>query len=205
MTDNPAQESTVPADEATAQDFNVGIRLRRLRLERGLSQRELARRAGMTNANLSMIEQGRVSPSVMTLGKILNAIPLSFAEFFDANRESAPVIFPRATQAHVRYQGCDCYMVTPQVFGMPILARLVVPPGGAVECDVLSLPSCWISGMVQAGELTLIIGESRHPVRGGDAFRFHSRRSCVFSNSAHIEAALILVGTHDEPELGKKV
>jgi len=38
--------------------FNVGHKLLVLRQFKGLSQREVARRAGMTNGNLSLIEQG---------------------------------------------------------------------------------------------------------------------------------------------------
>ena len=47
-----------------ADDFAIGPRLRRLRTGLGLSQRELARRAGVSNATISMIEADRVSPSI---------------------------------------------------------------------------------------------------------------------------------------------
>ncbi|PFW70800.1 XRE family transcriptional regulator, partial [Bacillus sp. AFS075960] len=42
----------------------VAERLRFVRNKHGLSQRELAKRAGVTNGTISLIEQGRVSPSV---------------------------------------------------------------------------------------------------------------------------------------------
>jgi len=41
----------------------VGDRLKAVRSMYGLSQRELARRAGVTNSTISTIEQNRVSPS----------------------------------------------------------------------------------------------------------------------------------------------
>ena len=44
--------------------IGVGARLRSVRTTFGLSQRELARRAGVTNGLISLIEQNRVSPSV---------------------------------------------------------------------------------------------------------------------------------------------
>src|SRR5882757_4920110 len=49
--------------------IDVGARLRGIRTTFGLSQRELARRAGVTNGLISLIEQNRVSPSVSSLKK----------------------------------------------------------------------------------------------------------------------------------------
>src|SRR5690606_34733103 len=60
----------------------VGDRLRGVREGAGLSQRELAKRAGVTNATISLIEQEKHAPSLASLHRILNAIPISLAEFF---------------------------------------------------------------------------------------------------------------------------
>ena len=48
----------------------------------GLSQRELAKRAGVSNAIISLIEQNRTSPSVGSLKKVLSGLPMSLADFF---------------------------------------------------------------------------------------------------------------------------
>ena len=61
--------------------IDVGARLKHVREVHGLSQRELARRAGVTNGLISLIEQNRVSPSVGSLKKVLDGVPLSMAEF----------------------------------------------------------------------------------------------------------------------------
>ena len=57
-------------------EFDLGGRLRALRQEAGLSQRALARRAGVSNAIISMIEQNQTSPSVGLLKRILAGLPL---------------------------------------------------------------------------------------------------------------------------------
>jgi transcriptional regulator with XRE-family HTH domain len=62
--------------------MEVGKQLRAVRTAFGLSQRELAKRAGVTNGMISLIEQERVSPSIGSLQKILSAIPMTMAEFF---------------------------------------------------------------------------------------------------------------------------
>lgn len=57
-------------------DFDVGARLRAIREEKGLSQRQLAIRAGVTNGTISLIEQNRNSPSIASLRKVLQGIPM---------------------------------------------------------------------------------------------------------------------------------
>ena len=78
--------------------MDVGARLRMVRDRFGLSQRELAKRAGVTNGTISLIEQNRVSPSVSSLKKVLEGLPMTLADFFtfDSDPEQARVFY----QAH---------------------------------------------------------------------------------------------------------
>lgn len=73
--------------------IDVGARLRTVRTTFGMSQRELARRAGVTNGMISLIEQNRVSPSVSSLKKVLDGVPMSLAEFFSLDLTAAPQAF----------------------------------------------------------------------------------------------------------------
>ena len=57
--------------------MDIGQRLRSIREERGLSQRELATKAGLTNGTISLIEKNKTSPSVASLKSLLDAIPIS--------------------------------------------------------------------------------------------------------------------------------
>lgn len=68
---------------------NVATRLKLVREAASLSQRELAKRAGVTNSGISMIELGQVSPSVSSLERILSAFPLSLSDFLRFNLNSA--------------------------------------------------------------------------------------------------------------------
>lgn len=60
----------------------LGIRLKAIREFYGWSQRELAKRAGVPNSAISVIEQGTVSPSVLSLEKVLKGFPIALADFF---------------------------------------------------------------------------------------------------------------------------
>src|SRR5450755_1281086 len=73
--------------------LDVGAHLKAVRQMYGLSQRELARRAGVTNGLISLIEQNRVSPSVSSLKKVLDGVPMSLAEFFTLDLGATPQTF----------------------------------------------------------------------------------------------------------------
>lgn len=81
--------------------MDIGERLRSLREQRGLSQRELAARAGLTNGTISLIEKNKTSPSVASLKSLLDAIPISMADFFTPPKEAeSPTCFFKAHQFH---------------------------------------------------------------------------------------------------------
>src|SRR5271169_5582674 len=74
-------------------NLDVGAHLKAVRQMYGLSQRALARRAGVTNGLISLIEQNRVSPSVSSLKKVLDGVPMTLVEFFTLDEASAPQMF----------------------------------------------------------------------------------------------------------------
>ncbi|MPZ87393.1 MAG: helix-turn-helix domain-containing protein [Nitriliruptorales bacterium] len=61
-------------------DGEIGPRLRSERESRGLSQRELARRLGLSPSLISQIEKGQSRPSVSTLYAMVNELGLSLDE-----------------------------------------------------------------------------------------------------------------------------
>jgi transcriptional regulator with XRE-family HTH domain len=66
--------------------MTLGGRIKALRADRQLQQRQLAEKAGLTPSMLSQIESGRLTPSLHTLGKVAGALGVPIASLF----ESAP-------------------------------------------------------------------------------------------------------------------
>lgn len=82
---NPGEEESIVGKQRSKNDtadLAVGARLKAVREEAGMSQRELAKRAGVTNSTVSLIEADSHAPSLASLHRILNAIPISIADFF---------------------------------------------------------------------------------------------------------------------------
>ena len=80
----------------------VGMRIRRERERRGLSLRELARRAGLSPSLVSQIETGKSQPSVSSLAAIVGEIGLSLNELVFGEEPQAP---PAAAQSQPHSTG----------------------------------------------------------------------------------------------------
>ncbi len=77
---------------------DVGLRLRSLREERGVSMRSLARRSGLSANALSMIERNLTSPSVSTLNKLAGALEVPITAFFRQEPDRQKIVFRKASE-----------------------------------------------------------------------------------------------------------
>jgi transcriptional regulator with XRE-family HTH domain len=79
----------------------IGGRIRTLRKKQELSLRDLAFKIGMEPSNLSVIENGKSNPQLLTYAKIASALQLSLKELFDfdfnfeAFSDQVPTYVPR--------------------------------------------------------------------------------------------------------------
>jgi transcriptional regulator with XRE-family HTH domain len=80
----------------------LGERIKALRRERELQQRQLAEKAELTPSMVSQIESGRLTPSLNTLGRIAGALSVPIAALFDG---------PAAGRIHVTRRK-DCPVVS---------------------------------------------------------------------------------------------
>jgi transcriptional regulator with XRE-family HTH domain len=78
--------------------IDLGNRLRFVRTQHGLSQRQLAKRTGVTNSTISLIESNQSNPSVGALKRILDGIPIGLAEFFAIEPQISKQAFYQAEE-----------------------------------------------------------------------------------------------------------
>jgi transcriptional regulator with XRE-family HTH domain len=62
----------------------VGRRIRYQRTARGISQEVLSARAGLSQANLSRIENGKAEPGLRTLADIAHVLNMKLSELLQA-------------------------------------------------------------------------------------------------------------------------
>ena len=172
-----------PGQPAAQIPTGVGPRLRAIRTLYGFSQRELARRAGVTHATISLIESERVSPSVASLKKVLDGIPLALAEFFTFDVDAPRRIFYRAAELPDVGSGDVVFRLVGgerQRRAMTVLHEIYAP--GADTGETMLVHEGEEGGVVVRGEIELTVaGETRRLGRG-DAYYFESRLPHRFRN-----------------------
>jgi transcriptional regulator with XRE-family HTH domain len=175
---------------------DIGRKLRAVRLAFGLSQRELAKRASVTNGMISLIEQGRVSPSVGSLQKILTAVPMTMAEFFTRDLEShVDVVFRSGDLPDVGTGAIQYRLVAASRRDrkMSILWETYEPDSDTGE-DLLT-HSGEEGGVVVEGELELTVAGRTWLLGPGDAYYFDSRLPHRFRNPGKVAARIVSANT----------
>lgn len=170
--------------------FNLGARLLAVRESRGLSQRELARRAGVTNGTVSLIEQNKISPSVASLKKLLDSIPMSLAEFFALELPSEDQVFFRADELVELIEGPVSFR---QLGGgshkLELLHERYVP-GADTGASMLRHDS-EEGGIVIRGRIEITVGEQCRILGPGEAYFFDSRLPHRFRNLGEEDCEII--------------
>jgi transcriptional regulator with XRE-family HTH domain len=164
--------------------IDVGAKLRSVRVAFGLSQRALARRAGVTNGLISLIEQNRVSPSVSSLKKVLDGVPMTLVEFFTLDEASAPQMFFAADELkEIGNETVSRRLVAAERSGrqLSILHERYAP--GASSGDELLAHRGEEGGMVLRGRIELTIGGATRVLGPGDAYYFTSQLPHRFRNA----------------------
>ena len=177
--------------------FNVGSRLRQLRLARSLSQRELARRAGVTNSTVSLIEQNSVSPSVSSLKKILDALPVSISTFFAGDEPGTPrAFYYRAAELTEIGDGRLSFRLVAarQVERSMSIIHERYPPGADTGEEMLEHDG-EEGGVVVAGEIELTVSGEVALLGAGDAYYFDSDLPHRFRNLGEQECVIVSANT----------
>jgi len=183
-----------PGTSPAGAPVDVGRRLRELREERGLSIRALAEKSGLNVNTLSLIENGKSSPSVSTLQQIAVALRTPITAFFETGA-------PKNSIAHVRASN------RPRAaFAHGTLEDLGVDVSGhAVEPFVVTLEPNADSGahpivhtghefvFCLQGRIEYMVEERAYLLEPGDSLLFESRLPHRWRNVAAAPAQAILV------------
>jgi transcriptional regulator with XRE-family HTH domain len=172
--------------------IDVGAHLKTVRQMYGLSQRELAKRAGVTNGLISLIEQNRVSPSVSSLKKVLDGIPMALAEFFTMDAGAKPqVFFPREELADIGSGSVELRLVGVRLANrsMSILHERYAPNADTGE-EMLAHAG-EEGGVVVRGQMELTVGGESRILGPGDAYYFKSTLPHRFRNVGREECEIV--------------
>lgn len=178
--------------------MDVGARLQAIRRAKGLSQRELAKRVGVTNSTISLIEQNKVSPSIGSLKKVLDGIPISLGDFFtqdyQPDAEDGP-FYGVGSQPDLGSEGVHYYLVgrSRRSRQMCIL-REVMPPGADTGRDMLRHAG-EEGGVVVQGQVEVTVGDQVRVLGPGEGYYFESPVPHRFRNVGDEVAIIVSANT----------
>lgn len=154
--------------------MNIGMKLKELRVVKGLTQEELADRAELSKGFISQLERNLTSPSIATLTDILQCLGTSLGEFFNEVPEEQ-IVFGKADYFEKQDEELknDIKWIIPnaQKNGMePIL--LTLAPGGETYPDNPHEGEEF--GYVMQGSVSIHLGTRTFKAKKGESFYFTS-------------------------------
>lgn len=181
-------------------DINVGRRLRELRAERRLSIRTLAEQSGLNVNTLSLIENGKTSPSVSTLQQIAAALRISVTAFFEVQETNKSIVYQKAGERQAATFVCGSLANLATGFAVPGLGPFIVimePKASSGSKPIvhtgLELVFCL------EGQIEYEVDEQHFPLDPGNSLIFEAHRPHRWHNNSDVPSrSLLLICSADE-------
>lgn len=165
------------------QNQTLADHLRMIRLDRGLTLQELAGSSGVSRATLSRIENGEVSPTAETLGRLASAYALPLSRLLAPLEPNFRPLIRRADQTVWldHRNGFSRRTLSPPSGQLTLeMIECEIAPGQRIAYDRPAFPGHEHHLVVLAGALTLTVDGVRHDLGAGDCLRYQLRGASVF-------------------------
>ena len=174
--------------------MDIGEKLRLMRLQRGLTQEDLADRCELSKGFISQVERNLASPSIATLTDMLECLGSSLSEFFSDRPDEKTVFTPQdmfVKEDPEDLRGSITWLVPDaQKNDMePILVDI----GENGETYPLPPHEGEEFGYVLSGSVYLVTGDKKTRVRTGCSFCLHPRQTHYLMNAGRTRAKVLWV------------
>jgi len=190
--------SPKPADDAPA--ARLGVRMKLARQIRGMTLKAVADAAGCSESLLSKIENGKASPSLPMLHKVVQVLETNIGWMFEEVDGEEGIIFRAGTRPLIA--------LDPLRRGEGISLERVIPysPGHMLQCNIHHIDAEGASagpiqhsgeevGYLIAGEIELIVDDQTYKLSAGDSFVFRSELPHHYRNVGSERASIFWVNT----------
>lgn len=185
---------------AETDKLQVGARLKHARLLQGMRIRDLADKVGCAESMISKIENGKVSPSLVMLNRLVEALGRDLSSFFGVDI-SSPGIVQKAGERPVSEtdairggEGVSYERLVPFAAGNLLEGNIHRIEPGAAKVDPITHQGETL-GYVIDGELELTIESTTYQLSTGDSFFFKNHLTNSYRNTGKTTARVIWVNT----------
>ena len=164
--------------------MEIGKKIKDLRIQKGLTQEELANRTELSKGFISQLERDLTSPSIATLQDILQCLGTDLSDFF-RKRTEEQIVFSKEdyfTKEEPQLRATTQWIIpNAQKNQMePILLRL--EPGGSTYPDNPHEGEEF--GYVLQGAVSIHIGNRIYKAKKGESFYFVSDKKHFLTSKA---------------------
>ncbi|MCX8012021.1 MAG: XRE family transcriptional regulator, partial [Desulfobacterota bacterium] len=161
--------------------MTFGERLKQIRITKGFSLEELAKKTGLTRSFLSQIEKNRTSPSLNSLIKIANAMEIRIGDLFTEDKgEDKYVIHPEERESYTLPKNkIRVELLAPRKSSLgfePILVYL----GVGSESEKVTLPRPFFCFLLE-GKIEMTIGKEIYILNKGDSVYFDTFQAVSYT------------------------
>ncbi|WAN63220.1 XRE family transcriptional regulator [Candidatus Phytoplasma rubi] len=150
--------------------MNIGQKIRNLRLERKITQQDLAKKINVTSGYISQIENNLISPSLKILFSLLKIFKKSASEFF---QEEQNIELINKTEDFLIVKESNLkntiYYLFPYLTRYRIEPTIIeIEPKGQTKINIAKKED--VFGFVLEGEVVLVLDKLRFFLSKGDTF-----------------------------------
>ena len=189
---NPGVQAPPAGNDESSID--VGRRVRELRMGRGLSIRALAEASELNVNTLSLIENGRTSPSVSTLQVIAQTLQVPISAFFETDHGNKKVVYqrsgyrPHATFSHGLMEDLGAGM---RRFGAEPLIVTLKPKADSGRTSIVHTGREFVYCI--SGKITYFVEDEAYPLEPDDSLMFEAYLPHRWRNENESDSKLLLV------------
>lgn len=196
-----------PADDPVAPDdgpIRIGVRLRHMRLVKGLRMKDVADRSGFSESLISKIETNKATPSINTLHRIARVLGTSSAELLSEASEGGKVVYAEGDRPVLSENSIPGTMEGSD----GTQAEVLIPFGASrmLEAFIIRIEPGGSSsgsrahdgeevGYVMRGRLQLTVAGRTYLLKAGDSFHYESSLAHAFSNPGDELVEIVWVNT----------
>lgn len=162
----------------------IAEKIKKLRLANRMTLKQLANKAGCTDAYLSQLERGHANPSIMILKKIATALQIKIVDFFfDSEIDENDVVLKEKERANINFKQSDANI---QMLVRNILNKRMQPfyttiePGGGSKGSYSHIGEEF--GIVLQGKLEINLNGKTYFVKKNESFYFSSQEPHSWTN-----------------------
>jgi len=185
----------------TTQLSSLGKRLRSLRKERNLTQRNLAQQAGISVNAVSLIERDEISPSVTTLQSLAGALNVRVSYFFDVDTVARTIFLTAQDRPALTGKGVTIETLGHRLTGQQMEPFVITLEPGAESGQQPVIHTGHEFVYCLQGKIEYNVDSTIFSLSQGDMLMFEASQPHYWRNaSAEPTTVLVMLQSSDESE-----